>query len=266
MAKSPKLRIYEILEATNKEDKTAEAVNLFMLVLVVLNVAAVVLETVESLYLAHKVLFQYFADISVAIFTIEYILRLWSSDVDPKYRHPFLGRLRFALTPLALIDLLVILPTYAILAFPTDHKLLRSLRVLWTFRLLKLSRYSDSLQTIMDVVRAQQRELVMSFSAIMFFMVLSSTVIYFLEHEAQPHRFPDIPATMWWAVLTMTTVGENFYPITPLGKVAGGLIIILGVATFALPTSILTSGFVEELERRRGEKEASEKEDHEDGP
>ena len=266
MAKSYKLRIYEILETTNAEDKTAEAVNLFMLVLVVLNVTAVVLETVESIYVAHKVLFQYFADISVVIFTIEYILRMWSCDVDPKYRHPFLGRLRFALTPLALIDLLVILPTYAILAFPADHMLLRSLRVLWTFRLLKLSRYSESLQTIMDVIRAQQRELAMSFSAIIFFMVLSSTVIYFLEHEAQPQRFPDIPATMWWAVLTMTTVGENFYPITPLGKLAGGLIIILGVATFALPTSILTSGFVEELERRREEKEAQEKESHEDGP
>jgi voltage-gated potassium channel len=266
MAKSYKLRIYEILESTNADDKTAEAVNLFMLVLVVLNVTAVVLETVESIYAAHKVLFQYFADISVIIFTLEYILRLWSCDVDPKYRRPFLGRLRFAMTPLALIDLLVILPTYAILAFPTDHKLLRSLRVLWTFRLLKLSRYSQSLQTIMDVVRAQQRELIMSFSAIMFFMVLSSTLIYFLEHEAQPQRFPDIPATMWWAVLTMTTVGDNFYPITLLGKLAGGLIIILGVATFALPTSILTSGFVDELERRREEKEAAAKESLEIGP
>ena len=266
MSKSYKLRIYEILEATNPEDKTAEAVNLFMLVLVVLNVAAVVLETVDGIYLAHKALFQYFADISVVIFTIEYILRMWSCDVDPKYRLPFVGRLRFALTPLALIDLLVILPAYAILAFPADHMLLRSLRVLWTFRLFKLSRYSRSLQTIMDVIRAQKLELFMSFSAIIFFMVLSSTLIYFLEHDAQPQRFPDIPATMWWAVLTMTTVGDNFYPITPLGKLAGGLIIILGVATFALPTSILTSGFVDELERRREEKEALERESHEDGP
>ena len=266
MAKSYKLRIYEILEMTNADDKTAEAVNLFMLVLVVLNVTAVVLETVESIYAAHKDLFHYLSDISVVVFTIEYILRLWSCDVDPKYSRPFLGRLRFSMTPLALIDLLVILPTYAVLAFPTDHKLLRSLRVLWTFRLLKMSRYSESLQTIMDVVRAQQRELAMSFSAIIFFMVLSSTVIYFLEHEAQPQRFPDIPATMWWAVLTMTTVGENFYPITTLGKLAGGLIIILGVATFALPTSILTSGFVDELERRREEKESRVKESLENGP
>jgi voltage-gated potassium channel len=97
-------------------------------------------------------------------------------------------------------------------------------------------------------------------------MVLSSTVVYFLEHDAQPQRFPDIPATMWWAVLTMTTIGDNFYPITPLGKLVSGLIIILGVATFALPTSILTSGFVEELRRKREQEEARERQRLEEGP
>jgi len=102
-------------------------------------------------------------------------------------------------------------------------------------------------------------------SAIIFFLVLSSTMIYLLEHDAQPDRFPDIPATMWWSILTMTTIGENFYPITPLGKLIGGLIIILGVATFALPTSILTSGFVEVLEKRR-EEEARVEREEDDGP
>ncbi len=266
MAESYKLRIYEILEATKPGDRKAELVNLLLLTLVILNVTAVVLETVDGIYMANKFLFNFLSDISIIIFTIEYILRIWSCDVDPNYKNPFLGRLRYALTPLALIDLMVILPWYLALAFPADHRLLRSLRILWTFRLLKLHRYSQSLQTIMDVVRAQQRELAMSFSAILFFLVLSSTVIYFLEHEAQPKNFPNIPATMWWAVLTMTTIGESVYPVTPLGKVVGSLIIILGVATFALPTSILTSGFVDELQRRREEKEAQEKENAEDGP
>jgi len=266
MAKSCKERVYEILEATDPEDRVAEAANLIMLFLVVSNVAAVVLETVESIYLVYKDLFHYFATFSIIIFTIEYILRVWSCDVEPEYRQPILGRLRFALTPLALIDLMVILPAYVILAFPSDHQLLRSLRLLWTFRLLKLRRYSESLETIENVIRAQQRELFMSFSAILFFMVLSSTAVYFLEHDAQPQRFPDIPATMWWAVLTMTTVGDNFYPITPWGKLVGGLIIILGVATFALPTSILTSGFVEELERKREQEKAQERERLEEGP
>jgi voltage-gated potassium channel len=255
MPQSYKQRVYDILEATDPEDRLGEAANLVLLILVVLNVAAVVLETVDSIYLAYEVWFSYFAGLSIIIFTVEYLLRIWSCDVEPKYTQPFLGRLRFALTPLALIDLMVILPVYVSLAFPSDYQLLRSLRLLWTFRLLKLRRYSESLQTIENVVRAQQRELFISFIAILFFMVLSSTVIYFLENDAQPKLFPDIPSTMWWAVLTMTTVGDDFYPITPLGKLVGGLIIILGVATFALPTSILTSGFVDELRKKREQKE-----------
>lgn len=260
MGKSYKLRVYEILEATDPEDKIAERVNIFLLALVVLNVAAVVLETVESLYRAHKDIFYYISSFSLIVFTVEYFLRVWSCDVDPSYRNPVLGRLRYCLTPLAIIDLMVILPFYLGLVFAADHRFLRSLRVLWTFRLLKLHRYSESLRTIIDVIKAQERELAMSFTAIIFFMVLSSTTIYFLEHDVQPQNFPNIPATMWWAVLTMTTIGMNVYPETPLGKVIGGLIIILGVATFALPTSILTSGFVDELQRKR-EKVHSEEEE-----
>jgi voltage-gated potassium channel len=89
-------------------------------------------------------------------------------------------------------------------------------------------------------------------------MVLSSTIIYFLEHDAQPENFPSIPATMWWGILTMTTIGTNVYPVTNLGKIIGSMIIILGVATFALPTSILTSGFVDQLSKKRAER-SSEK-------
>lgn len=252
MSWSYKKRVYDILELEDPEDRTTKIVSFFLLALIVLNIIAVILETVESIYRAHRSIFQLFGGLSIIIFTIEYLLRIWSCDVDERYGHPISGRIRYALTPLVLIDLMVILPSYlAYLAI--DHRFLRSLRVFWTFRLLKVSRYSKSLQTIMDVIRAQKDELAMSFTAIIFFMILSSTMIYFLEHDAQPENFPNIPATMWWAVLTMTTIGESVYPVTPLGKIIGGLIIILGVATFALPTSILTSGFVDELERRREE-------------
>jgi len=251
MGESYKLRVHEILEATRPDDRIAEVLNVSLLVLVILNVIAVVLETVESIYTVHKAFFHYFSEFSIIAFTIEYLLRIWSCNMDSRYQNPIWGRLRYALTPMALIDLLVIVPLYVTLIFPTDHRLLRSLRILWIFRLLKLHRYLQSLQTIMDVVRSQRNELAMSFTAIVFFLVLSSTMIFFLEHDAQPEEFPNIPATMWWAVLTMTTIGESVYPITPAGKVVGSMIIILGVATFALPTSILTSGFVDELQRRR---------------
>lgn len=265
MNQSYKRRIYGILELSDPEDRTTEIANFLLLALIILNVIAVILETVESIYRDYRDVFQIFSEVSIIVFTIEYILRIWSCDVDERYSRPILGRIKYALTPMALIDLMVILPFYLVYLTP-DHKFIRSLRVLWTFRLLKVSRYSKSLNTIMDVIRSQKDELVMSFSAIIFFMVLSSTVVYFLEHDAQPKNFPDIPATMWWAVLTMTTIGESVYPVTPLGKVIGGLIIILGVATFALPTAILTSGFVDELERQREEaRKRNERDDKAEG-
>jgi voltage-gated potassium channel len=250
MSRSYKKRVYDILELEDPEDRDTRIVSFILLTLIILNVLAVIIETVESIYLSYIKVFQIFGDLSIVVFSVEYLLRLWSCNVDERYSGPISGRIKFALTPLVLIDLMVILPFY--LAYLTlDRRLLRSLRILWTFRLLKISRYSKSLQTIMNVVKAQKDELAMSLTAIIFFMVLSSTLIYFLEHDAQPQNFPDIPATMWWAILTMTTIGEDVYPITPLGKAIGGLIIILGVATFALPTSILTSGFVDELDRQR---------------
>jgi len=252
MDQSYKRRVYDILELTDPEERITETVNFLLLALIVLNVITVILESVESIDHAYRNIFQSFSEFSIIIFTIEYLLRIWACDVDKRYGRPLFGRLRYALTPLMLIDLLVILPFYAVYVFP-NSRFLRSLRVLWTFRLLKISRYSTSLQTIIDVVKAQKDQLAMSFTAIIFFMVLSSTLVYFLEHNAQPQNFPDIPTTMWWAVLTMTTIGESVYPITPLGKAISALIIILGVATFALPTSILTSGFVDELRRQRDE-------------
>ena len=261
MYQSYKQRVYDILELSDPENSTTKIINFFLLALVVLNVITVILESVESIDRAYRNIFQPFSEFSIIIFTVEYLLRIWACDVDKRYNRPLLGRLRYALTSLMLIDLMVILPFYAVYILP-NSRFLRSLRILWTFRLIKIGRYSKSLQTIIDVVKAQKDQLAMSFTAIIFFMVLSSTLVYFLEHNAQPKNFPDIPATMWWAVLTMTTIGENVYPVTPLGKVIGALIIILGVATFALPTSILTSGFVDELERQR--EEARKKEEKEE--
>ncbi|MGA9100289.1 MAG: ion transporter [Methanotrichaceae archaeon] len=260
MDQSYKRRIYNILELSDPEERTTETINFLLLALVVLNVIAVILESVESIDRVYRNIFQSFSEFSIIVFTVEYLLRVWACNTDKRYSRPLIGRLRYALTPLMLIDLMVILPFYAVYIFPKS-RFLRSLRVLWTFRLLKVSRYSKSLQTIIDVVKAQEDQLAMSFSAIIFFMVLSSTLVYFLEHNAQPQNFPDIPATMWWAVLTMTTIGENVYPVTPLGKVIGALIIILGVATFALPTAILTSGFVDELERQREEARKKDKQE-----
>jgi voltage-gated potassium channel len=250
MVQRLKRRAYEILEATDPEDALGRRANFFIMALILLNVAAVVLESEASIDARYGHLFYAFGLFSIAVFTAEYALRLWVSDLEPGRADPVGGRVRFALSPLAIIDLAVILPYYLPVVFP-DLRFLRGVRVFWLFRLLGMGRYSESMGTLERVIRAKKEELTVTFFAIVFFLTVASSIIYFLEHDVQPESFPSIPATMWWGLLTLTTIGYgDVYPMTTLGKIAGSLIIILGVGMFALPTGILASGFVEEIQNR----------------
>ncbi|HII06960.1 MAG TPA: ion transporter [Methanotrichaceae archaeon] len=250
MALGYKRRIYEILEATDPEDALGRRVNLFIMVLILLNVAAVVLESEEAINARYGPLFDAFGFFTIIAFTVEYVLRLWVSDLDPGRPDPIGGRLRFTLSPLAIIDLAVILPYYLPIVFP-DLRFLRGVRVFWLLRLFEMGRYSESMGTLERVIRAKKEELTVTFLAIIFFLTIASSIIYFLEHDAQPKNFPSIPETMWWGLLTLTTIGyDEIYPVTILGKIVGSMLIILGVGMFALPTGILASGFVEEIQNR----------------
>ncbi len=254
MVQRLKRRAYEILEATDPEDALGRRTNFFIMALILLNVAAVVLESEASIDARYGHLFDAFGLFSIVAFTAEYALRLWVSDLcpvtGPGRFGPVGGRVRFALSPLAIIDLAVILPYYLPIVFP-DLRFLRGVRVFWLFRLLEVGRYSESMGTLERVIRAKKEELTVTFFAIVFFLTVASSIIYFLEHDVQPDSFPSIPATMWWGLLTLTTIGYgDVYPVTTLGKIAGSLIIILGVGMFALPTGILASGFVEDIQSR----------------
>jgi voltage-gated potassium channel len=250
MVQRLKRRIYEILEATDPGDATGRLVNFFIMALILLNVAAVVLESEEAIDARYGPLFDAFGFFSIIAFTVEYVLRLWISDLEPGRSDPVGGRVRFALSPLAIIDLAVILPYYLPVVFP-DLRFLRGVRVFWLFRLFEMGRYSESMVTLENVIRAKKEELTVTFFAIIFFLTFASSIIYFLEHDVQPKSFPSIPATMWWGLLTLTTIGYgDIYPVTTLGKLVGSLIIIIGVGMFALPTGILASGFVEEIQSR----------------
>ena len=191
--------------------------------------------------------------VSTLIFTVEYIARLWScvEAEDGRFRAPFAGRVRFALTPMMLIDLLAILPVYLMLWTSLDLLFLRVFRL---FRIFKLTRYSPAMGMLITVLRKEAR----SFGAAMFIlfviMVFAASGIYLVEHESQPEAFGSIPAAMWWAVATLTTVGYgDVTPITPLGKLFGASITIVGVGMVALPAGILASAFSEELRKRRQE-------------
>ncbi|VVB72106.1 Voltage-gated potassium channel [uncultured archaeon] len=150
---------------------------------------------------------------------------------------------------------MVVLPYYLPIIFP-DLRFLRALRLFRLFRVLKLARYSESLQTFLDVLRLKKEELLLMFFAIMILLVVSSSLMYDAEHEAQPKAFANIPAAMWWGIVTLATVGYgDVYPVTPWGKLIGSIVVILGIGLFALPTGVLASGFAEVLAKRKEERE-----------
>ena len=237
-------------------------INIFIIVLIILNVAAIMLETVPSIYQPFHRFFHDFDVISVIIFTIEYILRVWSCNHDPRYNHSIYGRLRYMLTPAALIDLLAILPFYIFLFVPvgarsigSDFRLIRILRLLRFFRLFRLTAYTKSTKLVMNVFRTRFHDLVLAFILTSFLIIIASCMVYFAEHEAQPDKFSSIPATLYWGVITLTTVGYgDMYPLTILGKIFTVMILLAGVALLALPAGIITSGFIEETRKTRKQK------------
>jgi voltage-gated potassium channel len=242
-------RLNSILEKHPFKDTISKAINIFIITLIILNVISVILETEESLKVYSK-LFRWFEIFSVGIYTIEYFLRLWSITADKKYKHPFAGRLRYMGQPFAIIDLLAILPFYLPLLIPFDLRFIRILRLFRIFRVLKLGRYSVALQSIGRVIKNKSAELISVVFVISVLLVVTSGCMYYIEHEAQPKQFPSIMSTMWWSVVTLTTVGYgDVYPITPLGKFFGAIIAFLGIGMFALPAAILASGFTKEIKQ-----------------
>lgn len=247
-----KRRVRDILEDTPEAGAPARVVSLVFMVVILLNVLAVILETVPALSARYARGFRLFEIFSVALFTVEYVLRLWACTLDPRFAHPLTGRLRYAAHPLALIDLIVILPFWLPMIVPVDLRALRALRLLRLFSVFKMGRYSESLQTLGRVFVAKKEEFTVTVMMIAMVLVMISSVMYFIEHDAQPNVFSSIPASMWWAVVTLTTVGYgDIYPITTLGKVLGSVIAVLGIGMFAIPAEILGSGFVDELRRKR---------------
>lgn len=251
---SLKHKVYRFLDLAEPYDLASKCFDFFLLGLIFLNLIAVALETVDSLFEEYFIWFRGFEIFSVVVFTIEYLLRVWSCTIKSEYRHPFWGRLRFIVTPLALIDLLAIIPFYLPLLSP-QFRVGRALRLLRLFRVLKLHRYTDSLKILGRVLRLKQEELILSLFVLSILLAVASSLIYFAEHQAQPEAFSSIPEAMWWGTITLTTVGYgDVYPVTLLGRILGGSLAILGIGLFALPAGILASGFSEELQARKAKK------------
>lgn len=221
-----------------------------MIFLILANVAAVALETVPGMWARYGIFFKWFDVASVAIFTVEYALRVWaSSEADGEEAGPpWRRRLRYIRSPLAVIDLLAILPFYLGALVPID---LRALRIFRLLRLLKLVRYSPALASLGRVVHSERRALFAALIVMLGLLFLASTLIFLVENKAQPDKFASIPDALWWALATLTTVGYgDVVPVTGAGKLVGGFVMIFGLAFYALPIGIIASGFSDEVHRR----------------
>ena len=253
MSEIPSLRriVYNTLEAGRSETRLERLADLALMVLIAVNVVAVVLESVPSYHAAYGDIFFIVETVSVAVFTVEYMLRVWSTPEHPavKYQHPIKGRIRYMLTPMALLDLLVIAPFYLTFFFAVDLRLLRVLRL---FRVFRLTRYSSAMGLLGQVLREESANISAALFVLLMMIVVAASVTFLAEHQAQPEAFGSIPAALWWAIVTMTTIGYgDVVPITVIGKTCGAIIGIISVGMVALPAGILASGFNDALHRRR---------------
>lgn len=243
-------RTYAVLSARSRS-RLVQIINGSIAVLIVLNVLALMIGTVDSVHRESPGLFRWIEWVSLTIFSFEYIARVWSCVESSRYRHWFWGRLRFAVSPYALIDLLAILP--GLIPFiQADLRALRLARILRILRLAKLGRYSKSIHIFGVVFNKTKQDLAVVIVSLILLLCVASSLMYFAEHEAQPDQFASIPATLWWAVATLTTVGYgDIYPVTILGKLLSGILAILGIGFVALPTGILSAAYLDELRAQR---------------
>ncbi|TCM63701.1 voltage-gated potassium channel [Acinetobacter calcoaceticus] len=245
--------VYNYLHNEDYETPLTRGLNYGLVILIVGNVIAVILESVDSIYLAYKVFFDGFEYFSIAVFSVEYLMRFWSIVEKNPEQSAWRSRWQWITSGAAIIDLLAILPAYLNFFVHIDLRFLRTLRLL---RLLKLTRYFVSLQILLRVFAREKG----SFQAVIFILiiliVMAAAGMYVVENKTQPEVFSSIPAALWWAVVTLTTVGYgDVTPVTPLGKSLGAIITILGVGFAALPAGILANGLANELEARKQELE-----------
>jgi voltage-gated potassium channel len=242
-------RVYELSDPTFSTPVEKVGHN-GLIALILINVAAGVLESVPAIGARFETTFIVIEVVSGIVFTIEYLLRLWSCVEHMPYRGraPLRVRLAWMRTPAATVDLLSILPFYLLLIAPVD------LRVFLLFRLVrffKLMRYSPGIASLVEAVRAEQRALAGTFLILGGLVLTMATLMHLVERHAQPDSFGTVPDAMWWAVVTLTTVGYgDVVPVTALGKVTAGVTAVMGFAMLALPVGIIANAFAEVIHRR----------------
>lgn len=241
-----KTRAFEIIQPADGRDAASRCFDIVLVMLILFNVVAVFIDTLDLPQAAHNAI-AVFDVVSIALFTAEYILRIWTADLLYPDNPAAIARMKYVFSFMGLVDLLSIAPFY-IPSSTVDLRILRLLRIFRLLRVLKLGHYSDSMALVGRVLKSRKDQLASSILVIMILIVIASVVMFDVEHEAQPEAFSNAFSSLWWAVATLTTVGYgDIYPITTLGKVISAVIALLGIGLVAVPSGIISAGFIDAL-------------------
>ena len=240
-----KKRTFDIISIGYKGDLPSRFFDIFISVVIILNILSMFLSTFKTLEPAAP-LFEAVELATVAIFCIEYILRIWTADLLYPDKGPIVSRIRFFFSYDGIIDLLTILPFY----FLSGFIVFRMLRVVRIFRLFKINSQLDSFNVITSVLKEKRNQIISSIFIILILMLASSIGMYSVEHNVQPDKFENAFSGIWWSISTLMTVGYgDIYPITVVGKIMAIFTAILGVGVVAVPTGIISAGFVEQYQK-----------------
>jgi voltage-gated potassium channel len=241
-----KQKLYNIFE---KEGSKANLVfEQILVTMIILNVISIALDTIRNLQTEIVYALKVFESFSIVVFSAEYLIRLYLADLTHPAVTGFRSRLRFIFSFFGLIDLLAILPFYLPFVIRADMRFLRILRLIRFFRIFKLSRYNSTLQLIWDVIKEKKSEFIMTFFISFLMLLVSAFLMYYIESPGQPENFRNIFSSLWWAVATLTPLGYGgVEPITAAGKVMSAIVAVIGIGLIALPTGIISAGFIQKI-------------------
>jgi voltage-gated potassium channel len=250
-------RIYHIIDDNGGSGRVF---NVLITLLIEINVGFIIADTFDIAAPWYSVLSRTVETISIVIFTAEYALRIATASLKYPSLGPLRARAKFITSGYAVIDLVAILPFYIPAIIPVDLRVLRVIRLLRIARIFKLGRYSDAMAIVGRVLKNSAPQLASSISVVGLLMVVSSILMYYIESPAQPGLFENAFSGLWWAVATLTTVGYgDIYPVTMAGKIVSAVIALLGIGLVAVPTGIISAGFMSEMESRKDNGIASAK-------
>ncbi|MBR2425684.1 MAG: ion transporter [Lentisphaeria bacterium] len=253
--------IYNVIQPAEKGSIISKIFDLFIMAFILFSVASVFIMTfpvsAKTIRLMSRI-----EEWSLIIFSVEYLLRIWTADYLFPNDGKIKSRLKYMVSGMALIDLIAILPFFLPMFLPVNLVGIRAFRLIRLLRIFKLHRYTAALASIGEVFKKKSQEILVSIFFVSILLVISSLLIYYAEHDAQPKQFSNAFSGLWWAVATLTTVGYgDIYPVTVLGRILGTVIALMGIGMVAVPTGILSAGFVEYLEQKQSDTKETDKEE-----